>query len=294
MVEPKGEDRVRGFRFRRLEKPEEFRHAEELQRTLPDPEGAAAVPAILQRVLQENGGIAAGAFADIYLAGCSIATLGWDGTTLYYYAHQTVVRPEYQNHHVGFRLLAFLREEVLRQGLPEIRWTFDPLSSRAAWLSVRRLGAVPDRYHSQYLGQPPDDVSRGLEPDQLRVRWAIAAPSVEERLGGAGPTREEQAARWRSSGAIVDTEPGESGLRVPTAVSEPTGASAHLEVPFDLASIREHEAASLRRWRHAVRDAFRAALDLEYVVDDFAVVTAEHERRAFYLLARPPSPNAPA
>ncbi len=294
MAAAKGEDRVRGFRFRRLEKPEEFRHAEELQRTLPGSEAASPVPAVLQRVLQENGGIAAGAFADIYLAGCSIATLGWDGTTLYYYAHQTVVRPEYQNHHVGFRLMAFLREEVLRQGLPEIRWTFDPLSSRAAWLSVRRLGAVPDRYHSQYLGQPPDEVSRGLEPDRLRVRWEIAASAVEQRLEGAGPTREEQTARWKSSSVIVETEPGESGLRLPTAVAEPTGASAHLEVPFDLASIREHEAASLRRWRHAVRDAFRAALDLGYAADDFAVVTADHERRAFYLLAKSPPPKDPA
>jgi len=287
-----GEDRVRGFRFRRLEKPEEFRQAEDLQRSISDVESTAAVPASLQRVLQDNGGVVAGAFADIYLAGCCVATLGWDGTTLYYYAHLTVVRPEYQNHHVGYRLAAFLRDEVLRQGLDEVRWAFDPLSSRAAWLSVRKLGGSPDRYFTHYYGQPPDDAGGGLETDRLRVRWEIATPSVEQRLAGVGPTRDQALQRWRTSGAIVETETGESGLRLPTAVSEPSGASAHLEVPFDLQSIREHEPASLRRWRHAVRDAFRAAQDLGYVVDDFAVITEEHERRGFYLLAKGPPPES--
>jgi len=285
----RAEDRVRGFRFRRLEKPEEFRHAEELQRGAPDAESAAAVPASLQRALQDNGGLAVGAFADIYLAGCSVSTVGWDGAALYYYSHATVVRPEYQNHHVGFRLMAFQRDEVLRLGLAEIRWVYDPLVSRAAWLSVRRLGALPDRYLSHYYGRPQDEASRGLETDRVRVRWAIASPTVERRLSGVAPTREEDLARWTSSSAIVETEAGENGLRQPTAVAEPSGASAHLEIPFDLATIREHEAVSLRRWRHAVRDAFRAALDTGYAVDDFVVINAEHERRSFYLLSKAPA-----
>jgi predicted GNAT superfamily acetyltransferase len=287
-----GDDRVRGFRFRRLEKPEEFRQAEELQRSVREVEAAAAVPSSLQRVLQDNGGVVAGAFADIYLAGCCVATLGWDGTILYYYAHSTVVRPEYQNHHVGYRLMAFLRDEVLRQGLGEIRWAFDPLSSRAAWLSVRRLGGSPDRYLAHYYGRPPDELSAALETDRLRVRWEVGSPAVEGRLAGSGATSEERVARYGSSSAIVETEPGEHGLRVPTSVSEPTGATAHLEIPFDIASIREHEPESLRRWRHAVRDAFRAAFDLGYAVEDFAVITEEHERRSFFLLAKaPPRPT---
>jgi predicted GNAT superfamily acetyltransferase len=251
----------------------------------------ATLPVPLLRALQDNGGLVVGAFADIYLAGFAASLIGWDGVTLYHYSHLTAVRPEYQNHHLGFRLKAFQRDEVLRLGLQEVRWAFDPLQSRGAWLNVRRLGARPDRYYSHYYGQLADAVNQGLETDRMRVVWSIASPEVEARMAGRYPSVDEDRKRWVASSAIVETEPGESGIRVPTAVGEPTGESAHLEIPFDLALVREHEPQSLRRWRHASRDAFRAAADLGYLVNDFSVISADHERRSFYFLRRG-SPDA--
>jgi predicted GNAT superfamily acetyltransferase len=279
-------DRIEGFRFRRLEKPEEFRQIDEVVRATYGPEAALGLSPMLERVLQDNGGLVLGAFADIHLAGFSVGHLGWDGTTLYLNSFVTAVRPEYQNHQLGFRLKSYQRDEVLKWGLGEIRWVFDPLQSRNAWLAVRRLGGRPDRYYPHYFGQMPDAINRGLETDRVRVLWPIAAPWVEERLTRKLPSREADQARWAASSAIVETAPGESGLRVPSSVAEPSGDRAQLEIPFDLASIREHEPGALRPWRHAVRDAFRAAEDLGYAIDDFAVVSAEHERRSFYLLTR--------
>ena len=273
---------VRGFRFRKLEKPEEFRQVLEVHRAVWGDEG---VPVTLQRALQDNGGLVLGAFADIHLVGFALSLLGWDGTALYHYSHITAVRPEYQNHRVGFRLKTFQREEVLKLGLNEIRWTFDPLQSRNAWLNVRQLGGRPDRYYIHYYGQMPDAINRGQETDRLRLRWELSTPHVEERVGGKFPTVEEDRTRWTASAAIVETEVGEKGLRTPTAVSEPSGGPAHLEIPFDLAAVQEHEPETVRSWRHAVRDAFRAAFDTGYRVEDFAVVTTGHERRSFYFLA---------
>jgi predicted GNAT superfamily acetyltransferase len=280
-------DRTEGFRFRRLEKPEEFRQLEETHRAAFGGE-VATVPSPLLRSLQDNGGLVLGAFADIYLAGFTIGTLGWDGTTLYHYSYVTAVRPEYQNHHVGFRLKAYQRDEVLKLGLPEIRWTTDPLRSRSAYLMVRRLGARPDRYHTHYFGQLADGLHRGLETDQIRMVWSLTAPHVESRLAGHIPSTAEDEGRWKGSSAIIETAPGESGLRVPTTVQEPTGPRAHLEIPFDLDLLREHDPGSVRTWRHAVRDAFRAAGDLGYAVDDFATISLDHERRSFYLLTAAP------
>ncbi|MGA8542654.1 MAG: hypothetical protein WB947_03825 [Thermoplasmata archaeon] len=285
MSGPAVSDKVTGFHLRRLEKPEEFRQVDEVEHAVWGAEPTVAtLPVPLLRALQDNGGLVVGAFADIYLAGFAASLIGWDGTTLYHYSHLTAVRPEYQNHHVGFQLKAFQRDEVLRLGLKEIRWAFDPLQSRGAWLSVHRLGARPDRYYSHYYGQLPDSQNQGLETDRIRTVWSLSSPEVEGRMAGQYPSPEEDRKRWAASTAIVETEPGESGIRVPTAVGEPTGPSAHLEIPFDLGLVREHEAKSLRRWRHAIRDAFRAATDLGYVVDDFSVVSAEHERRSFYFL----------
>jgi predicted GNAT superfamily acetyltransferase len=286
-------DRIQGFLFRRLEKPEEFRQVEEVVRATWGAESAPIVSPVLLRVLQDNGGLVLGAFADIYLAGFSVALLGWDGTTLFEDSFLTAVRPEYQNHHLGFKLKAFQRDEVLRLGLGEIRWVFDPLQSRNAWLMVRRLGGRPDRYYPHYFGQLPDEINRGLETDRLRIVWPITTARVEQRLAGQLPSPEEDRRALEGSFPIVETDTSENGLRVPTAVAEPTGARAHLEIPFDLALIRQHEPDSLRRWRHAVRDAFRAAQDAGYVVEDFAVVPTDHERRSFYLFA-PRSASEPA
>ena len=294
-----GPSKAEGFRFRRLEKPEEFRQVEELRREIWGAESEVGVPTALQRVLQDNGGFVLGAFADIHLAGATVSLLGWDGATLYQVAHLTVVRPAYRSHHLGLRLMAFQRDEVLRLGLSEIRGLFDPLDGRSAGLILRRLGARADRYLTHYFGQLGDEVNRGLASDRLRWIWPLAEPRVEERVGGRLPSDEAMRARHGAAVAIVETELGEHGLRVPTAVEEPTGASAHLEIPFDLATLREHEPDALRRWRHAVRDGLRAAFDVGYRLDDFSVVSTGHERRSFYFLDPPraesgPTPSPPS
>ncbi len=280
LVERGGRDE---FILRRLTKPEEFRAAEELSAASAGPRS----PATFLRAAQDNGGIVLGAFADVHLAGASAAFLGWDGTTLYLYAHLTVVRPEYRNHHVGRRLLLRLREELLEAGLGEIRWLADPLESPAALLGVRRLGGVPDRYLIHHFGRPTDTDGATEETDRVRTVWRLSDPKVEARLKDGAPSREADESRWKASEAILESETGEHGLRQPKAVNEPTSPSVHLEIPFDLALLREHEPRAVRSWRHATRDAFRAAFDLGYVVEDFAVISADHERRSFYLLRSP-------
>jgi predicted GNAT superfamily acetyltransferase len=282
-----------GFRFRKLEKPEELRAAEEVQREALGMEAESPVPVTVQRAALDNGGQVLGAFADIYLAGVTVGALGWDGRELYHVNLVTAVRPEYQNHHVGFQLNAFLREAVLGQGLPLVRGVLDPLQSRAARLAIRRLGAVPDRYHAHYFGQLDSSADRGLETDRLRLRWDLPSPRVEARLAGTIPTAAEDEARWRRSMPFLETELSDEGLRRPSAVQEADRPEAHLEIPFDLGVIRDNAPGLLRPWRHAVRDAFRAAFDLGYRVEDFVVLNLEHERRSFYLLSPAPPEGKP-
>jgi predicted GNAT superfamily acetyltransferase len=274
------------FALRPLRKPEEYRHAEELQREALGPEAALAIPAAVLRVAPDHGGLVLGAFADIYLAGMTASSIGWDGSTLYQRVHVTVVRPAYQNHRLGVRLLAYLRDEVLRLGLGEARWAFDPLHRPSAAVSLRRLGARADGLLANYFGQLSGGDGPGDESDRLAVRWALNDPRVERRLHGELPTAEEDRRDRAAASPMLETEVGESGLRLPSAVVEPEGATAQLEVPFDLASIRAHEPNALRRWRHASRDAFRLAFDLGYTVEDLVSVSLDHERRSFYLLRR--------
>jgi chorismate synthase len=279
------------FQFRRLQKPEEFRAVEELHRAAGGLTEDAPVPTPVQRAVQDNGGIVIGAFAEIYLAGFALGFLGWDGEKLYHYSHVTAVRPEYQNHRLGFRLKTHQREEVLRQGLDEVRSTFDPLQSRTAFLNVRRLGAVPDRYLVHYYGRQGSETGENFESDRVRAVWKLQDPGVIARLEGKVPSRDDDEARFASSEAIVETELDDHGLRIPNAVKEPSSPTAHLEIPFDLGLIHQHAPTALRTWRHATRDAFRAAFDTGYTVEDFAVVSPGHERRSVYFLRAKPAPS---
>ncbi|MCI4363088.1 MAG: hypothetical protein L3K13_02115 [Thermoplasmata archaeon] len=281
-----GLDRIREFRFRLLQKPEEFRSAEELERQAMGGGEESPVSVSVLRTAQDHGGLVFGAFADIYLAGVGADLLGWDGSELYRFAVLTAVRPEYQNHRLGYRLMAFRREEALKQGLAALRWTLDPLRSRAARLSIHLLGARVERYLPHYFGRLGWAEEEGIDTDRLRLRWGLADATTEARLAGRLSSPEEDQARWTAARAMITTEGAETGLRVPTEVREPSGPTAHLEIPFDLVALREHDPASLRRWRSAVRDAFRAAGDVGYEVEDFLVLPLEHERRSFYLLRR--------
>jgi chorismate synthase len=281
------------FQFRRLQKPEEFRAVEEVDRAAGGIPEEPPVPTPVQRALQDNGGLVVGAFAEIYLAGFALGFLGWDGEKLYLYSHRSAVRPEYQNHRLGYRLKTHQRDEVLRQGLDQIRWTFDPLQSRTAFLHVHRLGALPDRYLVHYFGRLGGDGGESLETDRVRAVWKLQDPAVVARLESSEPNRAADEKRFESSTPLVETELDDQGLRVPTSVQEPSGASASLEIPFDLGLVREHSPANLRTWRHATRDAFRAGFDLGYVVDDFAVISPSHERRSVYFLRRPETPLPP-
>lgn len=287
------------LQFRKLRTPEEFRMAEEVQIKAWGMHGEHPVPASLQRAIQDNGGLILGAFHDIHLIGFTLGFVAWDGQELYLWSHMNAVLPEYQNHKVGFRLKEAQREEVLRMGLPKIRWTFDPLVAKNGYLNVRRLGAYPDRYMHHYYGTMDTEQTGGIPTDRVRVTWLLTSPHVEERLGGKVPSKDDDLARFGSSQVLVDTELGEAGLRIPREVHEPEEgrSSGVLEVPFDMSALREHQPKDLRGWRLATREAFRAAHDLGWGVDDFAVVSVEHERRAFYFLApRPaePTPGTPS
>ncbi|HEV8049048.1 MAG TPA: GNAT family N-acetyltransferase, partial [Thermoplasmata archaeon] len=253
--------------------------------------GEPPVPTTVQRAVQDNGGLVVGAFAEIYLAGFALGFLGWDGEKLYLYSQRTAVRPEYQNHRLGYRLKTHQRDELLRQGLDEIRWTFDPLQSRNAFLFVHRLGAVPDKYLVHYYGRLGEEGADELETDRVRAVWKLQDPTVVARLEAKAPDRTADERRFAESTPLVETDLDEHGLRVPASVQEPALPSASLEIPFDLGLVREHSPKNLRTWRHAVRDAFRAAFDLGYSVDDFAVIAPEHERRSVYFLRRPAPPT---
>jgi chorismate synthase len=271
--------------IRRLDLPEEFRAVEEVQRVAWGLGNESAVPAALQRAFQDNGGLVLGAFVRSRMVGFSLGFLGREGSSTFLYSHMTAVRPEYQDHRVGFALKLAQRREARAMSLPEVRWTFDPLQSKNAHFNVHRLGGEPDRYFPGYYGAMNDSINAGLETDRVRLVWSLDSARVRRRLR-AKPGGKPAGGRISDDSApLLRTERGARGLRRPVEALPPSGPRVNLEIPFDLSAVRRLGPVAVRRWRRFTRVAFEAALSGGYRVEDFVVERREGEARSFYLLA---------
>ena len=288
-----GQERLPGIVFRRLSRHEEFLAVEEIQRDAWGLGAVSPVPATLQRAFQDNGGLLLGAFEHGTLAGYTMGFLGREGDATFHFSHQTAVRRSEQNRHLGTELKLYQREEVLAQGLNEIRWTFDPLQSKNAGLNVRRLGGRPTRYLPNYYGAMGDAINVGLETDRLLLVWSIASPAVKERIVNGPPTVETQLAHWRETFPLCQTALRPSGPRVAVSARAPEGPNLNIEIPFDLARVRAMDPGATGRWRAVTREAFLAAFQRGYEVEEFVSLSVEGERRSFYLLGSGGGPGAP-
>jgi predicted GNAT superfamily acetyltransferase len=283
---PQGVERRPGFFFRRLETPEELREVEDVQRDAWGLGAEPPVPAPILRAFQDNGGLLLGAFLAKELVGFTMGFLGREGDSTFHYSHMTAVRRGFQNQHLGLELKLFQRDEVLAQGLDEIRWTFDPLQSRNAMLNVRRLGGEPDRYLPHYYGTMKDALNEGLETDRWHLVWRIRTPRVQERISAGPVDPAVDLARWKRSTPLCETALRPSGARFPVRVRLPEGPDVTVEIPADLAGVRAADPVAARHWRSVTREAFQSGLDAGYRVDDFAILRVEEESRGFYFLHR--------
>ena len=161
--------------------------------------------------LAESGNTPTGAFDrdDVLVA----YVLGWAGVDehgLHVHSHMLAALPERRHAGVGTALKLAQRAQALDQGIHVVRWTFDPMVARNAWVNLGKLGAVADRFRRDFYGRMTDTLNEGERSDRLVVRWD------------------------------VDREPGPRAVRA----DSPT-----VTVPGDYAELRERDPAAARAAR---------------------------------------------
>ena len=279
-----GRERRPGVTFRHLEVPDEFRAVEEVQRDAGGRGSEPPVPAAILRACEDNGGLMLGAFAGDRLLGFTMGFLGREDSATFHYSHMTAVRRAEQRHRLGYELKLYQREEVLRQGLDEVRWTFDPLQCKNASLNVHRLGGRPTRYLPRYYGVMADAINAGLETDRFLLVWSLTSARVRDRLSSPPDDPDSLAVRVRAARSVLETSIRPNGVRYPSGRVAAEGPAVSIEIPADLGRVRSADPAAARAWREATREAFQEALRAGYVVDDVVRSTIEGEERCFYLL----------
>jgi len=173
------------------------------------------------RALGASGNVPWGAADADRLVGFVLGWAGIDDEGLHVHSHMLAAIPDRRHRGVGYALKLAQRAQALDQGVSVVRWTFDPLVARNAWLNLGKLGAIVDRFERDYYGEMTDDLNAGERSDRFMVRWELG--------------------------------------RVPGPRFAPAGAT-EIPIPSDLYRLREEDPEQARRWRDEVAVAAEAAI----------------------------------
>jgi predicted GNAT superfamily acetyltransferase len=158
-----------GIMIRALSGMDEFLAAEALQRIVWG-EGDTEDPGDLMMVMQNEGGLVAGAFRGSELIGYVFGFPTRDPQVQH--SHRLAVHPAARGGGLAVQLKFFQRQWCLSQGISLVRWTFDPLRHTNAHLNAGRLGARVSTYHVNYYGEMKG-INAGLPSDRLLAEWHL-------------------------------------------------------------------------------------------------------------------------
>jgi predicted GNAT superfamily acetyltransferase len=222
---------------------------------------ADVLPASTMTAIALSGGYVAGAYEDDRLVGGGVGFLGRD----HLHSDLVGVDPDAQSKGIGYAVKQHQRQWCAQRGIPEVRWTFDPLVARNAYFNLHRLGARAVAYLPDFYGALSDGVNAGDRTDRLYVHWSTA--STVDTAAVQPPTAARKVALDRVDGEPVVTEVARFDGR---PENFRPGEAVLVAVPTDIEAVRRDDPELARRWRRAVGEVLPAALDAGYRIEDMS------------------------
>ena len=171
-----------GILLRDLTGMDECHAAEDLQRAVWGADDLVD-PGDLMMVIQQEGGLLAGAFRGGALLGYVFGFPTRDGAAQH--SHRLATHPNARGLGLGLALKWYQRDWCLTRGITQVRWTYDPLRHANASLNIARLGARVSTYLQDYYGAM-EGINKGAPSDRLLTEWTLQAPHVAA-LAAGGP-----------------------------------------------------------------------------------------------------------
>ncbi|MEW5975793.1 MAG: GNAT family N-acetyltransferase [Acidobacteriota bacterium] len=269
------------LRIRTLQSRSDFEACCALQRQTWGAAFTERVPASVLMVTVKTGGILLGAFSGSKMIGFVLSFAGWDGDKKILWSDMLAVHEQFRNRSIGLRLKLHQRRLALKQGVQEIRWTFDPLESRNAYFNLAKLGVQVRSYFPNLYGRTQSPAHRNLDTDRMLAVWSLAA-------GGLGKNRGKQPVlpvvdhRWVNRCGLTRQEllrssPPNLRLRV---------RQVWFEIPanFDHLCRTNHRLA--RSWLKLTRQVCTRYLHRGYVIDNFLKIPIEGRQASIYVFSR--------
>jgi predicted GNAT superfamily acetyltransferase len=269
--------------IRPLESEDDFAVFEALQRETWGKNLAEVVTGSLAKIVQKIGGIAAGAFnPGGEMIGFVFGFAGYREGRPIHWSHMLAVRSEVRDRGIGRRLKLYQRETLLKAGVTEVYWTYDPLVARNAHLNFITLGAQATEYVADMYGSGDDsDLFRGLGTDRFIVVWRIATDRVAKAIDGK---KLLELSAYGLTPIVVSRANEAEPNSPPGAAAFPEASKIRIEIPPDIHQLRDLSASAAWQWRGRTREAFQYYLANQYEVTEF--YRDESTKRCFYCLDR--------
>jgi predicted GNAT superfamily acetyltransferase len=227
-------------------------------------------PSVLQ-VATYVGGLCIGAFQpDGELCGLVFGLSGTQDGAPMHWSHLLAVRPSVRSLGVGRLLKERQRELLASRGIPEMRWSFDPLIVTNAHFNLNRLGARIVRFVPDMYGTTGSPLHHGLATDRL-----VAALKTTPMARTAPPA----ATAGRAAVLTPAPRPGDELQRLD---ADPA-AQLWLEIPSDFPRLLVQSPTEATAWHGAVRRHFMWALHAGYTVT--GLLQHATSERVFYTLS---------
>jgi len=237
------------------------------------------VPAAILLVANRLGGLSAGAFdREGRLQGFVFGITGVEDGTLVHWSDMLAVRRELRDRGLGTRLKHYQREVLLSRGVRRMRWTFDPLQSRNAYVNFGKLGIVTAEYVRDMYGDTGSPLHRGIGTDRLVALWEMDSERVERRI--AGLEKGPDSSLVESTPRVLSPE-GPGSHPVPgDPVLDLDDPAFLLPIPADIDRIVNDDPGLASEWRVATRLVFQEYFSRGYQVREFV----PHPSLSHYLL----------
>ncbi|SOC45202.1 predicted GNAT superfamily acetyltransferase [Salinicoccus kekensis] len=204
----------------------------------------------------KNGGIMLGAFEEGDIVGFGYGFAGFKDGKTFLCSHMLAIRPAHRSRKIGEQLKWRQREIALEKGYDLIRWTFDPLETRNAYLNLTKLNGICNTYIENCYGEMKDGINKGLPSDRFEVDWHLDSAHVRERdmriPGDAVPLN---AVGENGSGLPVYTEGEVGDLDAPAYT---------LAVPKEFQQLKADDPGLALDWRMKTREKFGSLFTAGY------------------------------
>ncbi|MGW8265224.1 MAG: hypothetical protein ACWGSQ_02585 [Longimicrobiales bacterium] len=213
------------------------------------------VSAAILMVANRIGGLSAGAFDEEGgLQGFVFGLTGIEDGELIHWSDMLAVRAGLRDQGLGTRLKQYQREILLSRGVRRMRWTFDPLQSRNAYVNLAKLGIVTGEYVRDMYGDTGSPLHRGGGTDRLVAFWEMDSDRVRRRLMGLDTPSDT--ATLAALPMVIPT--GDDGIH-PTP-EEPVlgldGPALLLTIPGEIDPMVADDTRLAVQWREVTRSAF--------------------------------------